>query len=119
MIALKNRFRMHEQAVLSQEREAEQRSRILEYEAFRHQLAQRTFEEQPEERKRVLRKEKAEILKQQERFERMSPAVREQEIDALIIHDMERTEAPPFAKWFVRKQAEQAVLPFDQQAAIA
>jgi hypothetical protein len=117
--ALKHRFHLNEQAVLSQERDAEQRRRILEYEAFRHQLAQRVFEDQPDERKRVLRKEKTEFLKQQERFERMSPAAREQEIDALIIHDLERTEAPPFAKWFIRKQAEQAVLPFDHQAAIA
>ena len=49
----------------------------------------------------------------------MSPAAREQEIDALIMRDFERTETPPFARWFIRKQAEQAVLPFDQQAAIA
>jgi hypothetical protein len=117
--ALKRRFNLHEEAVLDQEREAEQRRRILEYEAFRHDLAARAFEEQSDERKRLLRKEKMEILKQQERFERMSPVARDQEADDLIIRDFERTEAPPFAKWFIRKQAEQAVLPFDQRAAIA
>jgi hypothetical protein len=117
--ALKHRFSLNEQAVLNQEREAEQRRRILEYEAFCHQLATRVFDEQPDERKRLLRREKAEVLKQQERFERMSPAARDQEVDQLIIRDFERTEAPPFAKWFIRKQAEQAVLPFDHQAAIA
>lgn len=116
-LSLKNRFSQIEQTALSQERDAEQRRHILEYEEFRRQLAERIFEEQPEERKRLLRKEKAEVLKAQERFERLSPAAREQEIEALVLQDIEKTETPPFAKWFIRKQAEQAVLPF--RAAIA
>jgi hypothetical protein len=118
-IAFKNRFNQHEQSALSQERETEQRRHILEFEAFRRQLAEHIFEDLPEERKRLLRKEKIEVLKQQERFERMSPAARDQEVDSLILNDLEKAEAPPFARWFIRKQAEQAVLPFDGQAAIA
>jgi hypothetical protein len=116
-VSLRNRFMQVEQAALAQEREADQRRHILEYEDFRRQLAERIFEEQPEERKRVLRREKTEILKAQERFERLAPAAREQEIDELILKDLEKTETPPFAKWFIRKQAEQAVLPFQAVSA--
>ena len=37
---------------------------------------------------------------------------REQEIDNLICHDIARREVPPFEKWYIRRRAQQAVLPF-------
>ena len=38
--------------------------------------------------------------------------VQEREIDAAIAQDIARKEAPPYEKWRLRKQAQQAVLAF-------
>ncbi len=84
----------------------------MEYEKFRYELALALFQDMTEDRKRVLRREQYELLKQQERFDRMSPEARDAEADAAIIQELARREAPPFEKWFMRRKAEQAVLPF-------
>ena len=85
---------------------------ILEYERSRMHLAELLFQEMPDSKKALLRKQKAEILRQQERFQRISPEVREREVDAAVVQDIAREEAPPFEKWRLRKQAQQAVLAF-------
>lgn len=113
---LKERFRQRERAVLRQENEAEQRTLILEYEHYRRELAARLFQDLPEERKRVLRREKTELLRQQERWDRLPPEARQQEIEELILQDLAKTEAPAFEKWRLRRVARQAVLPFESVA---
>ena len=55
---------------------------------------------------------KAEVLRLQDRFQRISPDVQEREIDAAVIQEIARKEAPPYEKWRLRKQAQQAVLAF-------
>ncbi len=109
---LRARFEQRDASALRQEEEAEQRGFIVEYEKFRYELALALFQDMTEDRKRVLRREQYELLKQQERFDRMSPEARDAEADAAIIQELARREAPPFEKWFMRRKAEQAVLPF-------
>ena len=73
----------------------------------------------PELKKVMLRKQKAEVLRQQDRFQRIAPEVQEREIDAALIQDIARKEAPPYEKWRLRKEARQAVLSFsDPEAAM-
>jgi hypothetical protein len=108
----KKRFRQCEEAVVRQENEAEQRTLVIEYERFRQKLVQRLFDEMSESKRQSLRRAQIEILRQQERFERMPQQVQEQEIDALILQDLARTEAPPYDRWLLRNQVRQAVLPF-------
>jgi hypothetical protein len=94
---------------------------MLEYEHFREQLGMKLFEQLPDPKRQAVRKEKAEMLRQQDRLDRMDANTRETEIDNLIRHDLVRREAPPFEKWYLRKQARQAALPFsaeDQSSAI-
>jgi hypothetical protein len=109
---LRARFEQRDASALRQEEEAEQRGFIMEYERFRYELASALFQEMTEDRKRVLRREQYELLKQQERFERMPAEARDAETDAAIIQELAKREAPPFEKWFMRRKAEQAVLPF-------
>jgi hypothetical protein len=109
----KERFRQREAAALRQEQEAEERTLILEYERFRHNVAAKAFSELSEDERNALRKAKVDILKQQERYERMPADVREREADELIMNDLARTEVAPFDKWYLRRRAQQAVLPFD------
>jgi hypothetical protein len=108
----KKRFRQCEEAVVRQENEAEQRTLVIEYERFRQKLVQKLFDEMFESKRQSLRRAQIEILRQQERFERMPQQVQEQEIDALILQDLARTEAPPYDRWLLRNQVRQAVLPF-------
>ncbi len=110
--ALKNSYRRQEQAVELQHKEDLERTLILDYERSRTHLAEMLFQEMPEAKKTLLRKQKAEQLRQQERFQRISPEIQEREIEAAIIQDIARKEAPPFEKWRLRKQAQQAVLAF-------
>ena len=63
-------------------------------------------------KKALLRKQKAETMRQQDRFQRISPEIQEREIDAAVIQEIARKEAPPYEKWRLRKQAQQAVLAF-------
>jgi hypothetical protein len=117
--AAKARFRQREQAILMQQQQAEHRALMLEYEQFREQLGIKLFEQLPEPKRQAIRKEKTEMLRQQDRLDRMDTSTREMEIDNLIRHDLVRREAPPFEKWYLRKQARQAVLPFSSETAPA
>jgi hypothetical protein len=107
------RFRRREEAALRQEAEIEQRTLIMEYEEFRTLTALKAFEDLSDEHRRVLRREKTALLKQQDRFERLPPDVRDREIDDLILKDLAQSEAPPFEKWYLRRRAQQAMLPFE------
>jgi hypothetical protein len=86
---------------------------ILEYDHFRQQLVRTIFRELPESSKEALRKEKREMLQEQDRFDRIPPEAREHEIEQLILQDLAKKEAPPFERWLLRRRARQAVLPFD------
>jgi hypothetical protein len=105
-------FRQQEQALFAQQELAEQRALVMEYEQYRDETARAVFEEMPEMAKANLRREKAELFKQQARYEKLDARAREQEIDDLICHDIARKEVPPFEKWYIRRRAQQAVLPF-------
>jgi len=94
---------------------AEQRALVMEYEQYRDETARYIFEELSESARAALRKEKAELFKQQARYEKLETRVREQEIDDLICHDIARREVPPFEKWYIRRRAQQAVLPFGNE----
>jgi hypothetical protein len=87
---------------------------VLEYEQSRLAMAELLFEEMPDVKKVLLRKQKAEALRQQERFQRISPDVQEREIDAALIQDLARKEGPSYEKWRLRKEARQAVLSFTE-----
>jgi hypothetical protein len=109
---LKNTYRRLEEMAERQHRDDLERSLVLEYEQSRTQLAEMLFQEMPEAKKLLLRKQKSELLRQQERFQRIPADVQEREIDAAVIQDIARKEAPPYEKWRLRKQAQQAVLAF-------
>jgi hypothetical protein len=109
----KRRFRQREEAALKQEQEAEERTLILEYERFRQAVAAQVFTDLSEEERNGRRKAKLEILKQQDRYDRMPADVREREADQLILNELGASEVPPFDKWYLRRRAQQAVLPFD------
>lgn len=111
--AFRHRFRQREEAALRQEKEAEERTLVLEYERFRQAAAAKAFAEMSDEERNALRKSKSEVLKQQERYERMPSDVREHEVDELVLNDLARSEVPPFEKWYLRRRAQQAMLPFD------
>ena len=85
---------------------------LVEYERFRHSVATQVFTDLSEEDRAALRKSKLEILKQQERYERMPADMRDREADELILNDLARSEVAPFDKWYLRRRAQQAVLPF-------
>ncbi len=106
------RFRHREQLALRRHQEAEKRTEILEYEQYRRSAAQALFDTLPAASRQALRKEKVEILRLQERFDRLPPELREREADELILEDLARSEVPPFEKWLLRKRAQQGVLPF-------
>jgi len=114
---LKNTFRRQQQMAERQDREDIERALILEYEQSRVQIAERLFQDMPDLKKALMRKQKAEALRQQERFQRIAPDVQEREIDGSIIQDIARKEAPPYEKWRLRKQAQQAVLAFAEPEA--
>jgi hypothetical protein len=105
-------FRQQEQAMLAQQELAEQRALVMEYEQYRDETARALFEELPEGARSSLRREKAELFRQQARYDKLDAKAREQEIDDLICHDIARREVPPFEKWYIRRRAQQAVLPF-------
>lgn len=109
-------FRQREKRLLDQEYAAGQRARILEYEQFRDEAAELHFQSLPEEIKVSLRREKSDWLKSQGRLDRLDRAAREREVDELIRQDLARTHVPPFEKWYLRRKAQQAVLPFERTA---
>lgn len=116
----KTRFRQIEAAILRQENEAEQRILVVEYERFRQERAQQIFNELSEAKRNAFRREQADMLRQQDRFERLPQVLQQREIDALVLQDIARREAPPFDRWVLRKRVRQAVLPFsvDNEAAL-
>lgn len=109
-------FRRQRDAAQKQHLEDMERTLILEYEQSRVQLAETLFDEMAEDKKTVFRKQKAEVLGQQDRFQRIPSSIQAREVDAAIIQDIARKEAPPFEKWRLRKQAQQAVLAFGESA---
>jgi hypothetical protein len=116
---LKNTFRRQREMAERQDREDMERVLILEYEQSRVQIAERLFHDMPDLKKSVLRKQKAELLRHQERFQRIAPDIQEREIDSAIVQDIAKQEAPPYEKWLLRKQAQQAVLAFDESESLA
>ena len=114
---LKAGFRRQQEMAERQHVEDMERSLILEYEHSRVEIAERLFQDMPEAKKAILRKQKGDLLRQQERFLRIPPDVQEREIDVAIIQEIARKEAPPYEKWRLRKQAQQAVLAFAEPTA--
>jgi hypothetical protein len=112
--SLKNAYRRQLELSQRQDRENSERAMVLEYEQSRLAMAELLFEEMPDVKKVLLRKQKAEALRQQERFQRISPDVQEREIDAALIQDLARKEGPSYEKWRLRKEARQAVLSFTE-----
>jgi hypothetical protein len=110
--SLKQAFRRQQAAAEHQDKEETERAMILEYERSRMHLAEILFQDMSDDKKGLLRKQKAESLRHQDRFQRISPEVQEREIDAAILQEIARKEAPPYEKWRLRKQAQQAVLLF-------
>lgn len=111
---LRNTYRRQQEAAERQNRDEQERVLILEYEQTRMQIAERLFQDMPDLKKVLLKKQKAEALRQQERFQRISPDVQDREIEAAVIQDIARHEAPPYEKWRLRKHAQQAVLAFQE-----
>ncbi len=108
----RTRFGQREEAALRQQEEVEERTLILEYEKARQQLAAAIFQDTPEATRQAWRREKSEQFRHDERFDKLPPDVRLQEIDEMIVHQIARKEAPSYEKWLLRKRASQAVLPF-------
>jgi len=109
---LKNTFRRQQEIAERQDQEDQERALIIEYEQTRVHIAEQLFQDMPDLKKTLLRKQKTEILRLQERFQRIPPDVQEREIESAIIQDIAKKEAPPYEKWRLRKQAQQAVLAF-------
>lgn len=79
-------------------------------------MARQAWKDLSEDKRRTLSKQKLDLLREQERFKRLPEEVRQQEVEELILQDLARTEAPPFDRWHLRYRAQQAILPFEQQA---
>ena len=105
-------FRRREQLAERQQHDLEEHALILEFEETRERIAELIFNDLAETKKSRLRKEKSDQLRQQERFQRLTAAAQHAEVDAAICQDIARSELPPYEKWRLRKQAQQAVLPF-------
>ena len=116
---LKNSFRRQQEMAERRDQEDLERALIVEYEQTRVHIAERLFQDMPDVKKSLLRKQKLEVLRQQDRFQRIPPDVQEQELESSIIQDIARKEAPPYEKWRLRKQAQQAVLAFTEPEASA
>jgi hypothetical protein len=107
-------YRQREMAMMRQEQQAEERVLILQYEAFRQELAHQAWKDLSEDKRRTLARQKLDLLRDQDRFKRLPEEVRQQEAEELILQDLARTEAPPFDRWHLRYRAQQAMLPFEQ-----
>jgi hypothetical protein len=109
---LRESFRRREQAAERQHHELEEHALILEYEELRERMADAIFSDLSDAKKSRLRKEKADLLKQQDRFQRLAPAAQQNEVDAAIRQEIAKKELPAYERWRLRKQAQQAILPF-------
>jgi hypothetical protein len=87
-----------------QQHDLEEHALILEFEQIRERMAESIFNDLADAKKARLRKEKAEQLRQQERFQRLPSAAQQAEIDQSICQDIARSELPPYEKWRLRKQ---------------
>jgi hypothetical protein len=112
--SLMGSFRRQREAAEKQHLEDLERTLILEYEQSRIELAEAIFEDMADDKKNLCRKQKAETLGQQDRFQRIPQSIQAREVDLSILQDIARKEAPPFEKWRLRKQAQQAVLAFGE-----
>jgi hypothetical protein len=110
--AFRETFRRREQIAERQQHDLEEHALILEFEETRHRIAEAIFNDLADAKKARLRKEKTDQLRQQERFQRLTLTAQHAEVDAAICQDLARSELPPYEKWRLRKQAQQAVLPF-------
>lgn len=113
----KQRYRAREQAAAAQQQYLEQRELVLEYERYRREVAEAVLNEMPDTVRQAMRREKFDVLRQQERYDRLDPLARESEADEMILQDLIRREAAPYEKWYLRKRAQQVVLPFGEAAA--
>jgi len=112
--SLRNTYRRQQELSERQDRDNSERAMILEYEQSCRSIAEVLFQEMPDVKKGQLRKQKGEVLRLQERFQRISPEMQDREIEGTIIQEIARKEAPPYEKWRLRKQAQQAVLAFNE-----
>jgi hypothetical protein len=110
--AFRDSFRRREQVAERQQHDLEEHALILEFEENRQRIAEAIFNDLADAKKARLRKEKTDQLRQQERFQRLTATAQQAEVDAAICQDIARSELPPYEKWRLRKQAQQAVLPF-------
>jgi len=115
--AFRESFRRREQAAERQHHEVEEHALILEYEELRERMADAIFSDLSDAKKNRLRKEKADLLKQQDRFQRLAPTVQQNEIDAAVRQEIAKKELPTYERWRLRKQAQQAMLPFSSASA--
>jgi hypothetical protein len=110
--SFRHMFRQRERTSLEHAALEQERDLVLEYEEFRHKVAREIFDDLAVPAQNILRKRAAEQFQQQDRFEKMSVAEREREIEQMTLLDLGRKEAPSFEKWRLRRQAAQAMLPF-------
>jgi len=115
--AYRHRFQEREKAALRQAEQEEERQLILDYERHRHQCAREALEAMQESTREALLREKAEVLRQHDRLNRIAPELQEQEIEQLVLQDLAKREAPPFERWKLRLRAQQAVLPLMEYTA--
>jgi hypothetical protein len=115
--AYRHRFQEREKAALRQAEQEEERQLILDYEKHRQQCAREALEAMQESTREVLLREKAEVLRQHDRLNRIAPELREQEIEQLVLQDLAKREAPPFERWKLRLRAQQAILPLIEYTA--
>ncbi len=108
----KQRFRQREETALRQQREAEERDLVLDYERFRQKVAVTLFDEMTESRRQALRRDRAESMRSDPRFQRLTPEMKQSEIDELIVQQLAGSEVPSYEKWLLRLRAGQATLPF-------
>ena len=106
-------FRQRENAALAQLELEEQRSLVIEYERYREEMAKVLYDEMADAAKAALRREKAEWLKQQPRYDKIDANTREREIEDLVCQEIARREVPAFEKWYMRRRARQALLQFE------
>ena len=107
-----NLFRQRERAWLQQAVYEEERDLIVEYEEFRRQVAVAAYREMSPAHHQAHKKRHLEALQEQDRFEKMTAAEREREVERIILMEISRKEAPPFEKWRLRRRAAQVTLPF-------
>ncbi|MGH9662505.1 MAG: hypothetical protein ACRD96_28410 [Bryobacteraceae bacterium] len=110
--SLRESFRRREAAARRQLAEAEERTSIIEYESFKERLAQSAYDELPESKRAALVREKEEVLRGQQRYQRLAPEVQRREAEQLVMQELARKEAPAYERWRIRRVAQQAVLPF-------